>query len=189
MAHDKSRGIKSLGIAAVPTPINVPSQRKENRGKESFLPTPIPSNESQKVWGQSNGEQTASSKSDNPAAPAPAVSSSPRPSPWNIPKPSHGSEAAPKQVSMPRWAEAESDDDEEEVVPEVGLSLDFLTDSCSRVSHPPHRIPPTLMLLVPESHFSIVGVKPIDHHSLPRRGGEEADPMCDSSVPLKSILL
>lgn len=156
----------------MPTPINVPSQKKENKGRETFIPTPSStSNEAQKVWGQGNSEQNLPSKSDNPSAPAPPVSNSPRPSPWNLPKPSSDSEtAAPKQVSMPRWADAESDD-EDELVPEV-LSLLCIHYYHQRPSLLPLELAmPFLNPLAQEIPSSIVGVKSTECHRPPQRVG------------------
>mmetsp|Transcript_66158 Transcript_66158/g.130177 ORF Transcript_66158/g.130177 Transcript_66158/m.130177 type:complete len:1366 (+) Transcript_66158:131-4228(+) len=108
---------KPIGGAAAPTasapmPLNTPSAKRENNGRDPSINL-VPSNRTAPVWGQSE-EQSAESRA--PPQPAPVVS---KPAPWAKPENTDATNK-PAPVLRPHttnWADVDVDSDEDDSPP------------------------------------------------------------------------
>lgn len=114
--HDKLRGLKAAGVAAAPTPLplNTPSLRRENNGKDiSTVLVPVGA----QVWGAKTEEQPTSVAPSVPVAPAlpqqTAAANSSGLAPWAQKKEDEAS-SAPVSRRHRSWVELESDEEDEE---------------------------------------------------------------------------
>eukprot|EP01036_Dinobryon_divergens_P043245 gene43245-57549_t len=108
-----TRTVKAVGVAAAPTPLNTPSIRKENKGKDITVNlVPIGSNNG--VWGQSSDQKATSDSQDDQQPHQSSVQS--RSAPWtsksNAEHPENESQTQKPQHRD--WADVESEDEEEE---------------------------------------------------------------------------
>jgi hypothetical protein len=132
-AADRHRAIRPVvGVAALPTPVNAPSLRKENKYKDSGMTVVsaaagVAVNDG-KVWGHSNTENSSNGGTSQPVDNSPETSTTTAPplkisrpqNVWGIPKSNVevAVEASRegKGVAMSSWADAESDEEEEDGV-------------------------------------------------------------------------
>lgn len=112
---------KSIGAAAAPVPVNTPSLKSENKGKDVSV-TLVPQTNSSAAWSQSS--QSATKASDSPllqpvAAPTSVAA---KPAPWAKPgtAPVAVEEVAAAPVPTPTavvtksWAAADEDSDDDD---------------------------------------------------------------------------
>lgn len=102
---DKKSAVRGTGVAPAPTPLNTPSLKSENSGKD-VLVSLVPVGSNAPVWSQQS-DTGAQSK----AASETARLSGAKPAPWTKP----AEVAAAKPPPMRSWADDDSDDDPEDL--------------------------------------------------------------------------
>lgn len=118
MQGSKAKLAKAVGAAAAPTPLNTPSLRRENNGKDVTVSL-VPAGAG--VWGQ-----TAESKAES-ASSKPAMGSLAKPAPWAKAEVQEGTAEASLGLNtpqMPKWAEIDSDEEEDQPPPAQLVTYD-----------------------------------------------------------------
>lgn len=121
----KPTGTKVAGIAAAPTPLNTPSLKSENSGKD-ILVNLVPVGSSGAVWTSEGKVDAAASTTSAPPSEKPPAS---RPAPWASRSGEEGSAPPPAPVStstpptrslkaMKNWADDDSESDTEDIARE-----------------------------------------------------------------------
>jgi hypothetical protein len=118
----KPSGAKIAGIAAAPTPLNTPSLKSENSGKD-ILVNLVPVGSSGAVWTSEGKPEAASAPTTVQPSEKPVTS---RPAPWASRSGEEGSAPPPAPMStstpparslktMKNWADDDSDSDTEDI--------------------------------------------------------------------------
>ncbi len=157
---------KTVGAAAAPTPLNTPSLRRENNGKDISVLL-VPTVSANGVWGSSseNKQSVAQVPETNSSAPvsAPVVA---KPAPWA--RVNNGTDGSPAVVTEVRpkaasaaaksWADAESDEDDEDDGPPPSHGAPLAAPTPSQQSH---YVPP----MGNNRDFRDAGNSRPDHHA------------------------
>ena len=126
-------GLKALGVAAAPTPLNTPSLKRENNGKDvNTVLVRVGSS----VWGSKGGvDEKQGNEHDVPSQQQPPVENipvvtAPKTDPWALKEKSDGKSTSAAQQDLPKqrkssrlrtWMDEDSDDDSLENEEEVNI--------------------------------------------------------------------